>query len=585
MNSPLSNTAPAPRRGLAWRTLACSLVLLCAAQGLWAQEAGSEPELETPAEELTVAPSQAPVAEGSQGDALSVPLTTHQLRTSDPEATLLVWNRVITVFRASYRDYTPALRAELAQRRIGDITGTGGWDVRAVEATIGELSGYVITVDGAQVFGLLEEDLDPVSSPPLAEIAAAIAERLSATLEAQWQAQRLPVILRGAGFAALATLLFAILMRLLGRTASFLTNSLPRLLPKLEFSWRPWGFDLRESLAELRLFLIRLLSLAGGIALTYLWVTFVLAQFPYTEPWSGQLGSLLLGSLRSFGDGAMNAIPGLFLVFIVMSLTRMVVRLIGSFFTAVEHGTTHVAWLEAATAKATRRIVTVMVWLFALTFAYPYIPGSGTTAFKGISVFVGLLVTVGSTGLVNQVMSGLVVLYSRTLKAGDYVQIGEDEGIVTGVGFLSTRIATPLQEEIIIPNAVLTGKVTRNLSHIKTDDGVVATTSVTIGYDTPWRQVVALLLAAAQSTEHIRATPEPYVLQRSLSDFYVHYQLIFHVTSPDLRARTLSVLHQNILDGFNAAEVQIMSPHFLGQPDEPVLVPRGAAAVTRRDGE
>lgn len=533
-----------------------------------AQESAPEPVAEqeqVPAAEPVQVHSAVPAEQTPRARSSNV-------HTSDEPVKLSLWHRPITTFRATYKDTTPRRRADRALERLSLMSEDDEWEVKALEATIGELSGYVIIVDGTTIFGLLEEDLDPVSSPSLEEVANDAAAKLHGILEERWRARRPRVLLRGAGFVGLASLVFGILLRLLSRTVTFLANRVPKLLPKLNFSWRPWGFDLRDALGELRYFLIRLLSLVVGLGLTYAWVTFSLAQFPYTEPWSDDLGFLLLTSLRSAGDGAMNAIPGLFLVFIIFSITKMVTRLMGSFFTAIEHGATRVSWLERETAKATRRIVTVMIWLFALMFAYPYIPGSGTTAFKGISVFVGLLVTVGSTGLVNQVMSGLVVLYSRTLKAGDYVKIGEDEGIVTGVGFLSTRISTPTQEEIIIPNAVLTGKITRNLSHINEHDGVVASTSVTIGYDTPWRQVVEVLLDAAQRTPHVRDQPAPYVRQGGLSDFYVHYELIFHVEQPAQRARALTVLHQEILDAFNAASIQIMSPHFNVQPDEAVLV-------------
>jgi small-conductance mechanosensitive channel len=243
-------------------------------------------------------------------------------------------------------------------------------------------------------------------------------------------------------------------------------------------------------------------------------------------------------------------------------------------FAGVEQGNLSLPGLEQETAEATRRISTVLVWLFAVIVAYPYIPGSGTDAFRGISVFVGLMLSLGSAGLVNQVMSGLVVVYARAIRPGEYVKIGELEGLVAEVGLLSTKLVTARKEEITIPNAVMTNAATVNYSRLGDKDGAVVSTSVTIGYDAPWRQVHALLTLAAQRTEQVRADPPPRVAQRKLDDFYVEYMLMVHVDQPAQRPFILSALHANIQDAFNEYGVQIMSPHFEIQPEKTVFVPR-----------
>jgi small-conductance mechanosensitive channel len=270
------------------------------------------------------------------------------------------------------------------------------------------------------------------------------------------------------------------------------------------------------------------------------------------------------------------AIPGLVAVVIIVLIARWSVRLINAVFKEVEYGRLSLPWLEQETARTTRTLLIGVVWLFALVVAYPYIPGSDTAAFKGLSVLVGLMITLGSTGLINQVISGLFVTYSKSVKAGDYVRVGDMEGEVIDVGSLATKLRTPRQEEITLPHSVLVGTATTNYSRLAADHGMVVTASVTIGYDAPWRQVHELLLLGASRTAGIRNEPPPRVLQRELSDFYVQYQLLAHLEEGASRSAVLSELHAQIQDAFNEYGVQIMSPHFEAQPKKPVLVPKSA---------
>jgi small-conductance mechanosensitive channel len=210
--------------------------------------------------------------------------------------------------------------------------------------------------------------------------------------------------------------------------------------------------------------------------------------------------------------------------------------------------------------------------VFALALAYPHIPGSTSTAFKGISVLVGVMISLGSASLVNHAMSGLVVVYSRAFRTGDFVRIGNTEGIVLELGALSSKILTP-GGEITIPHGVAVSDATANWTRPVRGSGSLVSTTVTIGYDAPWRQVHALLLQAADQTSGLRESPPPRVLQRALSDFYVAYQLVAHAQHPEHTFEVLSELHQNIQDRFNEHGVQILSPHFAVPPREAVVVP------------
>jgi small-conductance mechanosensitive channel len=175
---------------------------------------------------------------------------------------------------------------------------------------------------------------------------------------------------------------------------------------------------------------------------------------------------------------------------------------------------------------------------------------------------------------VGQVFSGFMLLYARVFKVGDFVRIGDVEGIVEAQGIFTTKITTPWDDEMAIPNAVVAGTILRNYSRSRSPGGPLLSTRVTIGYDAPWRQVHALLLEAARRTPGLLAEPAPFVLQRALSDFYVEYEVNARIAIPALRLRVLSDLHANIQDQFNAHGVQIMSPHFIRGEERPVVVPR-----------
>ncbi|MEI7430409.1 MAG: mechanosensitive ion channel domain-containing protein, partial [Betaproteobacteria bacterium] len=295
--------------------------------------------------------------------------------------------------------------------------------------------------------------------------------------------------------------------------------------------------------------------------------------FPLTCPLSEKLGYFLVGLFELLGAGMVHAVPGLVTVLAVLLVTKTLNDVIANFFNGVDTGRTQIPGLHRETVSATRRIVSIVVWGFGLAVAYPYIPLSNSDAFKGLSVMFGFMLTLGSAGIVNQLMSGLVLVYSRALSVGDFVDIGGTVGVVSEVGVLSTKIIDMRNEEVTIPNAVLIGNSIRNYSRQAGGRGTLVSTKVTIGYDTPWRQVHAMLVAAAKNTPGLHVTPEPFVYQRGLADYYVEYELFAYMDKPLNRVPTLSALHGNIQDQFNLYGVQIMSPHFALQPKNNVVVP------------
>jgi small-conductance mechanosensitive channel len=207
--------------------------------------------------------------------------------------------------------------------------------------------------------------------------------------------------------------------------------------------------------------------------------------------------------------------------------------------------------------------------------SYPYLPGSQTEAFKGLSVLLGVMVSIGAAGPIGQIASGMILVFTRALLVGEYVRIQDCEGTVTHLGLYVTRLRTGTGEEIALPNSLVISQVTRNFSRNVGCGGFVLDTSITIGYDAPWRQVHAMLLEAAQQIKVLRQEPAPFVVQTALSDFYVEYRLVAQVGAEAAanRPQVLSDLNAAVQDVFNRYGVQIMSPHYMADPETPVVVP------------
>lgn len=486
-------------------------------------------------------------------------------------ATLSLLNRELVTFRAPLGGASPAQRVERARERLlalppAEIDGP----LRALPYRLGDASGVQILVGDRLLFALLEEDLEPeLRHEGLEPLQQQTLERLTALRQAWHESQDRPRLWQGLLHAALASLAALAAAWALARATRWLMAWLEARRRALASS--QLRVDWRELLARALGQSLRLLQGGLMLLLFYAWVEAVLGAFVLTQPLAHRLGDWLLAQLLWVLRGLGAGLPGVMTVVIVLVLTRALADVIGYFFSSVQRGRLSLRLLHPETAPATRRIVTGLVWAVGLAIAYPYLPGADSEAFKGISVLLGLMVTLGSAGIVTQAMSGLVVIYARALRRGDYVQIGEVEGVVTEVAPLATKLLNLRNEEITIPNAVLIAQPIHNYSRLADSQGTLLSTQLSIGYDVPWRQVHALLEQAARATPGLRAQPAPRVFQRALGDFYVEYELMVSIEHALDRIPVLSALHGQIQDAFREAGVQIMSPHFLAQPETPVI--------------
>jgi small-conductance mechanosensitive channel len=481
-------------------------------------------------------------------------------------------NRPITTLRARVLTDTPADRATAATMILDRLVN---------DDKIGPVSTPIVNgvlflrVGTADVLHIAAADLNRQVGETLEQRGADARERLTLALDEARELRRGNRLLSGSLRAAAATLLFAVLILVLARANRRAVARVHAVAGRnVERVAGRWWTTRDVWITRFARIVVTATFIALALLLTYWWVSFVLRQFPYTRPWGESLREQLLTMLAGIALAVAQAVPNLLIVALVFFATRAVIALTNAFFDAIERGTIVTAWTSADTARASRRLIAGAMWLFAAVIAYPYIPGSGTDAFKGVSVFVGIIVSLGSAGLVNQLMSGLTLTYSRGLRVGDTVRTGEVHGLVTRMGMFSLQLRTFRGELITVPNAVVVGQSMINYTRTEGTPHVNLHTEVTIGYTVPWRQVRALLTQAAERTDMVLRDPPPRVLQRALEDFYVRYQLIVALDCRANLAETLDALLANIQDAYNEHGVQIMSPHYEIDPERPAVVPR-----------
>jgi small-conductance mechanosensitive channel len=312
----------------------------------------------------------------------------------------------------------------------------------------------------------------------------------------------------------------------------------------------------------------------GALLAIYLGLGYVLLLFPWTRALGHNLSAILLGPLATLGIGTLHYIPDLVFLVILALLTRALLKVIRVFFRRVGDGTLPLPGFEAEWALPTDRIVRLLVIAFALVIAYPRIPGSGTEAFKGIGLLLGVIFSLGSASVTGNLLAGQSLAFRKTFRVGDRVKIGEHVGDVAQIRMLTTYLTSPKNERIVIPNSQILNSEIINYSSLAKDAGLILHSIVGIGYETPWRQVEAMLLEAADRTPGLLPEPRPFVLQKKLGTFAVDYEINAYCDNPRVMFRLYTALHRNILDAFNEHDVQIMTPAYEGDPERPKVVPR-----------
>jgi len=383
-------------------------------------------------------------------------------------------------------------------------------------------------------------------------------------------------LLRSAAYAAVATVLLAALVTLVVWVSRWAERVLEATYRQRVQSVGIQSFQLVRA-EQIWVALHRGVVVARALVilgLAFVYLQYVLGVFPWTRAFSSQLLGLVLNPLATMGWGIVTVVPDLFFLTILFFITRYLLKIISMFFAAVGRGEVALSGFEQEWADPTYKLLRVAVIALALVVAYPYIPGSSSDAFKGISIFIGIVFSLGSSSTIANIIAGYTMTYRRAFRMGDRVKISGVTGDVIEMRLQVTHLRTIKNEEVIIPNSTILNNEVVNYSSLARTRGLILHTTVGIGYETPWRQVEAMLFLAADRTAEIKREPAPFVRQLALGDFAVTYEINVYCDNVQAMGRIHTALHENILDVFNEHGVQIMTPAYEGDPEEPKVVPK-----------
>lgn len=506
-------------------------------------------------------------ASGQEADPAGTPLTDSLAVQEAPPAAVVLRGDTLIVIARPLGPFSPVDRALGVRdrvRRLARDPRTRPDSVRIVEGTVSTdiaLGDVVIATITDADAAALGRDRN--------EFAAEVHERIVRALEAETWMSVVRAVARGVLLSILALAVFWALIRALGAT-------FPRIRRLIGF-WRTTRIpSIRvqkleivsaNRIADVLIWITKALHVVLVGLLLYFFVPLVLSFFPWTQDLADRLLDYVVQPFGRVFRQMVAYLPNLVTIAVIAIVTKYLLSLIHFVFHGIERGAIALPGFYADWAEPTYKIVRFLVLAFALIVLFPLLPGAGSQAFGGVSVFLGLLISLGSASAVGNMVAGIVITYMRPFKLGDRVKIADTVGDVVDKSLLVTRVRTVKNVDVTIPNAMVLGAHIINYSSSAAERGVVMHTAVTIGYDAPWRRVHDALLAAARDTPHILETPEPFVLQTALGDFAVSYELNAYTHRPNRMAAIYSELHQNIQDAFNRAGIEIMSPAYTALRD------------------
>jgi small-conductance mechanosensitive channel len=478
-----------------------------------------------------------------------------------PQAPVLVDGKPI--FQVSgVLSFSAQGRADAITRRIKDLSEDLTTSPSSITVSDAENTSAIVSGD-LVLMSVVDQDAR-LAGKPRPALAQDYAKRISTSLTLLRKQYSAKTITLGALYALLTTVALVLLFTLF-------SNLFPRLYRKFD-SWRDTvipslriqNFELLPSgrITDSLIGLARLLRLALTLIALYFYIYLLLGFFPWTRPYAGVLVGYILTPLHTLGRTLLAYLPNFFYIAIIIVIARYCIKFIHIFFIELAKGSVAFSGFHREWAAPTYKIIRFMILAITAIAAFPYLPGAKSPAFQGISIFLGVLLSLGSSSAVSNIVAGVILTYMRAFKLDDRVQIADTVGDVIEVSLLVTRIRTIKNVEVTIANSMVLSSHIVNFSSEKSEQGLILHTSVTIGYDAPWRTIHQLLTSAAAATPGILETPAPFVLQTALDDFYVHYQINAYTNQPHQMARLYSDLHQNIQDTFFAAGVEIMSSHY-----------------------
>ncbi|MDJ0898270.1 MAG: mechanosensitive ion channel family protein [Xenococcus sp. MO_188.B8] len=485
------------------------------------------------------------------------------------EASVLLDGETIFTIQASLGEFSPEKRAEDTTSKLETVAQNTSISIESLR--LDDLEGLqVIQAGDILITGFGQADAQ-AAKMTLSELGeerlTQIKEAISQYREARTQESLIKSIIKAFGATIGAAFLIFTLNRLLPSFFARIRNWQQSRISSVDIQGLQFlsSSQINTSIGAIfniiRFFLI--------LFILYLYIPFLLSSFPWTKPIGIKILDTFWNSVNLIFGGLIGYLPNVIIIALIAFLAYYSIRFSRFFFNAIKRGRIQMSGFYAEWAEPTSNIVQFLIIALAGILIFPYLPASDSPGFQGVSVFVGALITLGSTTVIGNFVSGIFLIYTRAFQLGDVIQANGQTGRVVEKTILSTRIMTPDNEVITIPNASLFVSDIINYSSVIRDSNkpLIVKTTITLGYDVPWRKVHHVLIDAAKSTEGIVNDPEPFVWQTSLDDFYVSYTLKAYTMEPENMGSIYSQLHQNIQDKCNESDIEILSPHYSAMRD------------------
>ena len=458
-------------------------------------------------------------------------------------------------------------RAEAVSSRLIKLQSNFNFDPKDLKILKGETTTDIVYEENS-ILSISEDDAiwNDTTTDVLAENYRLL---IIQNVQEHREATSLTTILKEVGLALLVILFFSILIyfatKLFKWTAKKIEFNEDKVIKGIKLN----NYTLFDAKRQVRALLVvnKIVKWIFVLLLIYIALPILFGIFPWTKNFAEILFGYILNPLKNIASGIWNYLPNLITIIVIIVFFRYVMKGIHFLKDEIANENLKFAGFYPDWANPTFQIIRVLIYAFMIVVIFPYLPGSDSPIFKGVSVFLGFLFTFGSAGSLANVIAGLVLTYMRLFKIGDRVKIGDVVGDVIEKSLLVTRVRTIKNEIISIPNSTVMNNHTINYSSDRVDKGLILHTTVTIGYDVPWQKIHDALLESANRTELLLKEPKPFVLQTSLEDFYVAYQINAYTKDANKQAKIYSDLHTNIQDCCNEAGIEILSPHYRAARD------------------
>lgn len=472
--------------------------------------------------------------------------------------------------------YPAAQRAQAIARRVYALAADESQSTDLLDVVEREHSADILAGDRL-IMSVVNADTRVEGPGITRQVLAKVYLNRIKTAVVDYRAERTPAQLLHDTVAAVgSTLILALLLFVIFQTTRWATRGFEHryqsAIQKLET--RALWLVSAASIWRVVRVVFTFLSLFVALALILIYCHFVLGLFPWTRGLAANFRALTLTPLLLLLGALAGTAPKLLVIALIVFAARYMLRMSRVAFTAIKQGRLKISGFDPDWSDSTYNIIRVLIIALALVVSYPYIPGSESPAFKGITIFIGVLFSLGSSAFLANLIAGYTMTYRRAFHPGDRIKVGDLMGDVTEVGLMVTHLRSVKNEELVVPNSLILNSNLINYSSLTREHGLILHTTVGIGYETPWRQVEAMLLVAATRTPGLMHEPPPFILQKSLDDFAVTYELNVYCDRPLAMYQLYTELHRNILDVFNEYGVQIMTPSYVADPAAPKVVPK-----------